>query len=135
MKREEQILLYQFRDAEKQKAMQQVFGKLHIKSRVLPEDSYGQKVGFLLGLKGFKETSERDGNFSFPHEVLIFHHIRGKRLDEVMESMKKAGIPHVKFKAVVTPFNTLWTLQRLCETMQREHAAVMEQKKEKAGEQ
>ena len=48
MKREEQILLYQFRDPEKQKAVQQVFGKLHIKSRVLPENAYGQKVGFLF---------------------------------------------------------------------------------------
>ena len=39
-------------------------------------------------------------------------------------------MPHIRFKAVVTPFNTLWTLRRLCETMQREHGAMIEQEKE-----
>ena len=43
------------------------------------------------------------------------------------------GVPPVHYKSVVTPFNTLWTLRRLCETMQKEHAAMieMEEAKEK----
>ena len=42
-------------------------------------------------------------------------------------ALKEGGVPHIKFKSVVTPFNTLWTLRRLCETMQKEHAAMLEQ--------
>ena len=124
MKREEQVLLYQFRDEEKLSGIRQALKKLHVKSRILPEEAHREKVGFLLGMKGFKETKSEDETFSFPNEVMVFHNIRGKRLDEVLESLKNAGIPPVKFKAVVTPFNTLWTLQRLCETMQREHGAM-----------
>ena len=52
-------------------------------------------------------------------------------------TMQEAGVPKVRFKSVVTPFNTLWTLRRLCETMQKEHAALLEQedKKQKQMEQ
>ncbi len=124
MKREEQVLLYQFRDEKKLSEIRQVLKKLHVKSRVLPEEAHREKIGFLLGMKGFREAESGAETFAFPHEVMVFHNIRGKRLDEVLGSLKDAGIPSVKFKAVVTPFNTLWTLQRLCETMQREHGAL-----------
>ena len=128
MKREEQVLLYQFRDEEKLSAIREALKTLRIKCRVLPEEAYGQKIGYLLGMKGFQQTKTKDENFTFPHEVMVFQHIRGKRLDEVLGKLKDSGIPSVKFKAVVTPFNTLWTLQRLCETMQREHAAEKQEK-------
>lgn len=124
MKCEAQVLLYRFQE-EKLAAVRRVLNKLHIKIRVLPEDAYAQKIGFLLGMKGFLPMQTRDESFSFPHEVMVLQNIRGKRLDEVLGKMKEEGIPHIKFKAVVTPFNTLWTLQRLCETMQKEHAASM----------
>ena len=71
--------------------------------------------------------------FVFPHEVMVLQHIRNKRLDAVLKALKDAGVPQVHYKSVVTPFNTLWTLRRLCETMQKEHAAMieMEEVKEK----
>ena len=130
MKREEQVLLYQFRDEEKRSMVQSVLKALHIKVRVLPENAHELKIGFLLGMKGFQQAAAKREDFSFPHEMMVFHNIRGKRLDEVLGAMKNAGVPHVKFKAVVTPFNTLWTLGRLCETMRREHAALLGQEEE-----
>lgn len=123
MKREEQVLLYQFQDGEKLEAIRKVLRELHVKSQVLSEDAHNQKVGYLLGMKGFRQKEEQGEGFSFPHEVMVFHNIRGKRLDEVLGRMREAGIPPVVYKAVVTPFNTLWTLGRLCRTMEREHGA------------
>ena len=73
---------------------------------------------------------KEEDDFVFPHEVMVLQNIRNKRLDEVLLALKEAGVPHIRFKAVVTPFNTLWTLRRLCETMQREHGAMIEQEKE-----
>jgi hypothetical protein len=85
-------------------------------------------VGYLLGAKGFQPAKAKDeDNFVFPHEVMVLQNIRNKRLDEVLLALKEAGVPHIRFKAVVTPFNTLWTLRRLCETMQKEHGALAEQ--------
>ena len=57
---------------------------------------------------------------------MVIDHIKGKRLDQVLAAMKSAGVPPIRYKAVVTLFNTLWTLRRLCETMKKEHAYMTE---------
>ena len=126
MKKEEQVLLYQFRDSEKLEQLKNVLKKLHIRVKILSENDHAHKLGFLLGMKGFQPAKAVDEPFHFPHEVMVLQNIQNKRLDEVLRSMTEAGIPKIRFKAVVTPFNILWTLRRLCETMQREHAALQQ---------
>ncbi|SFT84676.1 protein of unknown function [Selenomonas sp. GACV-9] len=133
MKRQEQVLFYQFRDEEKLNLSRKVLNRLGITSKVLPEEAWREKVGYLLGLKGFQAAAAdtKDDGFVFPHEVMVLQNIRNKRLDEVLLALQQAGVPKVRFKSVVTPFNTLWTLRRLCETMQKEHAAMLEQEEKK----
>jgi len=131
MKRQEQVLFYQFREGEHLALACKTLHKMGIKTRILPAEAWREKVGYLLGAKGFQPVKMKDeDNFVFPHEVMILQNIRNKRLDEVLMALKDAGVPHVRFKAVVTPFNTLWTLRRLCETMQKEHGAMLELEKE-----
>ena len=127
MNKQEQVLLYGFLDEEKTEKIAKILHRLNIRTRVLPEEAWCQKVGFLLGMKGFKEAAFEDDGFVFPHEVMVMQNIRHKRLDQVLMALKEGGVSHIKFKSVVTPFNTLWTLRRLCETMQKEHAAMLEQ--------
>ena len=134
MKRQEQVLFYQFRDMEKLQLARKVLSRMGIVSKVIPVDDWTQKVGYLLGMKGFKaaEKPDADDDFVFPHEVMVLHNIRNKRLDEVLLALRRGGVSKVQYKSVVTPFNTLWTLRRLCETMQKEHAVmVQQQEKEK----
>lgn len=120
----ETVLLYQFND-ERRAVMKEVLKKLDIPSRTLREDAFQHKIGYLLGLRGFGPTSyDEDAKFEFPHEVLILHGIKNKRLDILLAAMKEADIK-VDYKAITTPFNTLWTLERLCETMEKEHAYMM----------
>lgn len=132
MKRQEQVLFYQFRDEEKLNLSRKVLNRLGISSRVLPEEAWREKVGYLLGLNGFKKSGQPkdEDNFVFPHEVMVLQNIRNRRLDEVLLALKEAGVAPVRFKSVVTPFNTLWTLRRLCETMQKEHGCMAEQDEE-----
>lgn len=131
MKKQEQVLLYGFLDMEKLAKIEKILHRLNIRTKVLPEEAWREKVGYLLGMKGFKAAaSQEDDGFVFPHEVMVMQNIRHKRLDEVLEALKDGGVPHIKFKSVVTPFNTLWTLRRLCETMQKEHAAMAEQEEQ-----
>ncbi len=133
MSKQEQVLLYGFLDMDKLEKIQKILHRMNIKTRVLPEEAWREKVGFLLGVKGFKAASSvYDDGFVFPHEVMVMQNIRNKRLDQVLLAMKEGGVPQVKFKSVVTPFNTLWTLRRLCETMQKEHAAMLEQEEREA---
>ena len=120
-KREERVLLYQF-PAEYLTAAQEVFRAYRIRAQVLEKTAWREKIGFLLGYKGYRPA---DGNaeelFDFPHEVVLFEHMQGKRLARVLADLEAAGIPHIDYKSVITPYNTLWTLRYLCEHMQREH--------------
>ena len=133
MKRKEQVLFYQFKDEDKLALARKTLNKLGISSRVLPDEAWCEKVGYLLGEKGFKSAAApaAEDTFVFPHEVMILQTIRNKRLDEVLMALKEAGVPHIRFKSVVTPFNMLWTLQRLCMTIQKEHAFMLQQEAKK----
>lgn len=126
-KTEEMVLLYQFVDEKKLQALEAVLRRLQIKCRLLPENAYQQKVGYLFGMRGFRESKDQeDDDFVFPHEVMVMQNIKNKRLDELLIAMRDAQIEPIRFKAVVTPFNMFWTLRRLCETMQKEHAMTLQ---------
>jgi len=127
-KQEESVLLYQFSD-EAALAIQEVLRKLRISASVLEPGAWHQRIGFLFALKGFKPGTSEEEAFDFPYEAAVFHNIKGKRLDQVLQALKDAGIAHIKFKAVTTPFNLHWTLARLCRTMHKEHAYMMERDK------
>ena len=128
MKRKEQVLFYQFRDAAKLELARSVLRRMGIATKILPENAWREKVGYLLGAGGFKASSAKDdGEFSFPHGGMILQNIGNKRLDGARRALREAGVPPIPFKSVVTPFNTLWTLRRLCETMQKEHAFMLRQ--------
>lgn len=127
MKRQEQVLFYQFRDEEILLTARKTLHKLGVTTKVIPPEAWREKVGYLLGVHGYQPAQVKaDDNFVFPHEVMVLQNIRNKRLDEILLALQNAGVPHVRFKAVVTPFNILWTLRRLCETMQKEHGALAE---------
>ena len=133
MKRKEQVLFYRFEDEDKLALARKTLNKLGISSQVLPEEAWREKVGYLLGEKGFKSAAApaAEDTFVLPHEVMILQNIRNKRLDEVLMALKEAGVPHIRYKSVVTPFNMLWTLQRLCMTIQKEHAFMLQQEAKK----
>ncbi len=124
--KKEEALFYGFHDEERLAAAQKSLHRLNIPSRVVPEEKWYEKVGYLFGMAGFRASKpvspEDDDGFVFPHEVMVLRGVRGKRLDQVLAQLKADGVEHIAYKSVVTPFNTLWTLRRLCETMQKEHA-------------
>ncbi len=123
----EQVLFYQFQKGNNLDLAQKTLHRLGIKTKILHPDDWRQKIGFLLGAPGFKEAKDGcEDSFTFPHEVMIFQNIRNKRLEHVLQELKEAGVPSVQFKSVVTPFNILWTLKRLCQTMEKEHGVLKE---------
>ena len=125
MKREEQALLYGIHDTEKFALLMKTLRRLGVRVREVPNGAWNEKVGFLLGMKGFQATKSSDSEgFTFPHEVMVLQNVRNKRLEAVLKALDDAGLERIRFKSVVTPFNILWTFRRLCETMQREHGAL-----------
>jgi len=122
IKKEERVLLYQF-PTEQISLAQEVLRTLGVRVQILPADAWHEKLGYLLGSKGFKAAQpQQEQEFDFPHRLILLENIRGKRLTKVLTAIENAGIPHITYKSTITPYNTLWTLRYLCEHMAREHA-------------
>ena len=116
-----QVLLYLFSD-ELVELARDVLRKHKIQVRVLSSRNLNDKVGFLVGLRGYNPIDkELADDKVFQHQVLLFHNIKGKELNKTMDTLACIGIKDIKYKAVVTPSNTLWTLGYLFEHMHEEH--------------
>ena len=123
MKKEERVLLYQFPE-EQIVTAHDALRALGIRVQILPADAWREKVGYLLGYKGYKAAlPQEDTYFDFSHRLLLLEHIQGKHLTKVLLALEEAGIPRITYKSAITPYNTLWTLRYLCEHMAKEHAA------------
>ena len=117
----ERVLLYQF-PADQAALITGALRPLGVDVQILSPDAWREKVGYLLGRKGFlKHAAQEGGAFSFPHRVMLLDAVKGKRLTQVLRAVEDAGIPHITYKSSITPYNTLWTLRYLCEHMAKEH--------------
>ena len=125
-KKAERVLLYRF-PQDHLPAAEEALRALGIRVQVLRADAWREKVGYLLGRKGYRPAPAADGaGFDFPHPVMLLEFIEGKRLTKMLAALRDAGVPHIPYKSAVTPYNTLWTLRYLCEHMAREHGAAAE---------
>ena len=117
----ERVLLYQF-PADQAALITGALRPMGVDVQILSPDAWCEKVGYLLGRKGFlKHAAQEGGAFSFPHRVILLDAVKGKRLTQVLRAVEDAGVPHITYKSSITPYNTLWTLRYLCEHMAKEH--------------
>lgn len=117
----ERVLLYQF-PADQAALITGALRPMGVDVQILSPDAWCEKVGYLLGRKGFlKHAAQEGGAFSFPHRVMLLDAVKGKRLTQVLRAVEDAGVPHITYKSSITPYNTLWTLRYLCEHMAKEH--------------
>ena len=117
----ERVLLYQF-PADQAALITGALRPMGVDVQILSPDAWREKVGYLLGRKGFlKQAAQEGGAFSFPHRVMLLDAVKGKRLTQVLRAVEDAGVPHITYKSSITPYNTLWTLRYLCEHMAKEH--------------
>ena len=117
----ERVLLYQF-PADQAALITGALCPMGVDVQILSPDAWCEKVGYLLGRKGFlKHAAQEGGAFSFPHRVMLLDAVKGKRLTQVLRAVEDADVPHITYKSSITPYNTLWTLRYLCEHMAKEH--------------
>lgn len=117
----ERVLLYQF-PADQAALITGALRPMGVDVQILSPDAWREKIGYLLGRKGFlKQTAQEGDVFSFPHRVMLLDAVKGKRLTQVLRAVEDAGVPHITYKSSITPYNTLWTLRYLCEHMAKEH--------------
>ena len=67
-------------------------------------------------------------------QEMKINNINRVRMDKILAAFRQAGIAKINYKAMVTPYNMFWTIQRLGKTMEKEHGAIIKQAAMKSGE-
>ena len=79
----------------------------------------------LLARKEEKRPVEEE----FHDPMLVFCGMTHEKLDHLLTTMERAGLPRIALKAVLTPTNGTWTSQQLWTELRREHEAMQTQRK------
>ena len=108
--------------------MKSVFVRMGVRIRNVGPEDVNQTVGYLAGLKGFeRQEAETAGELPvIPEQVLVLKGFSGGRLDLLLSSLRRAGVPKIALKAVLTEQNSGWTFYRLYEEIRAEHASMTE---------
>lgn len=147
MKVVETALLYAPSNSAKVTRMKAALIRSGVRVKLVKVEQFNQTIGDLIGLKQEQideiASSRVVGDASAGHEinenleeleqlntlgeeVLVLWNFSSPRIDGVLNQFKKAGVPKVALKAVVTPNNINWTFAQLIRELQKEHAAYKE---------
>ena len=103
-----------------------VCAQMNIRIKNLTPERCVQKIGYLAGVEGFEKREVSAGYEKYApvmeEELLIFCGFSDERLDELLENLKKAGVPKIPLKAVLTEINAGWTIYQLYGQLREEHA-------------
>lgn len=110
-----------------------VLVRMGIRIKNVGADQVTVTVGGLLGLPGCTTEKEPPGTLDtleeiplITEEVLVMHNFSGSRLDELLLNLRKAGVPKINLKAVVTESNAGWSFYHLYEEIKEEHEKMRE---------
>lgn len=134
----ETVLYYNPNKAAHGAKLKSVFVRMGIRIKNISEAQLDETVGCLAGVNGFEAAcagGSRDsleaaditgeinisGGAAIDEEVLVMKDFSDRRLNELLMQMRKAGVPKINLKAVVTEHNIGWTFRQLYEEIKKEH--------------
>ena len=118
------VVLFYNPDRETERSIAMLCMRLKIKIRKVVPAQYHQPLGALLGMD---ETEALPGIYEgggFPDQMLVFHGFNDGLLDRFLQEYRRARIPRIGLKAVVTPHNIHWDSIRLHQELMQEEAAM-----------
>lgn len=123
-------------DKEKEKAvrmMKSVLVRMGVRIKNIGPEQVLEKVGYLAGIEGFTSLSKdeqqnndkkKNGQEKLPvlsRDVLVMKNFTSSRIDSLLAGLRKAGVPKIELKAVITPQNAEWTFYQLYQELEKEH--------------
>lgn len=116
----ETVLLYNLNN-EKGRKIRFLLVRLGMRIRVIEKEDYGKPLGVLAGMKGVTLENEDAPVEDFDDEMMVLYRFSDKRLDVLLQGMRKEGIGRVDLKAILTPTNCRWNSWQLFQEIQEEH--------------
>lgn len=117
----EQFILMFGLDKDKEKVVRTVCSRIGAVPVTVERRDYSQKLGTLAGVQGFSRDKTVYSGPDFPAEMLVFSGMNSMQVDTFLAEYKKAGVPAVGLKAIVTPHNVFWTAEALFKELLKEH--------------
>ena len=109
--------------------LKSVLVRMGVRIKNIGPEQVNQTVGYLAGLPGFEvQEGVADGTAEtlpvIPEEVLVMKNFTSSRIDALLYGLRKAGVPKIALKAIITESNSKWTFYQLYEELKEEHAAM-----------
>lgn len=115
------ILLFHMKP-DKTKQIEAICRNLKIQTVKVKLTSYNQKLGYLAGITEFSRENTAYTGPDFPTEMLVFSGMDSEMIDTFLDQYKKASIPPIGLKAIITQHNIFWTAEELYKELLKEHS-------------
>ncbi len=101
-----------------------VLVQMGVRIKNISSEQTGQTVGFLAGVPGYESGAVVADALPIPEEILVMKNFSSSRIDQLLLALRKAGVPKIALKAIVTESNCPWTFYQLYEELKEEHEAM-----------
>ena len=125
----EVVLYYNPGNAPKPALMKSVLVRMGIRIKNVTDGQTGETIGNLLGIKTEEPLNKEEENTvvsqdnPIEEQMLVLYQFTERRLDQLLLQLRKAGVPKIDLKAIVTEQNSRWTLYQLYEELKKEREA------------
>lgn len=108
--------------------MKSVLVRMGVKIRNVKPEQVMETIGCLAGMPGFQEQENASAPLPvIPEQMLVMKDFTGSRIDTLLYQLRKAGVPKIDLKAIVTEHNCGWSFYKLYEELKEEHRLMTEQ--------
>ena len=117
----EKVLLYHFEDGEKLKKFVFMMAvRLKMKLKVVEYKDYNKTLDYLLNGNSEEENPGDYTGEDMEEPMMVMQGLSGRRMDEMLRTIKMNCIPPITLKAVVTEHNISWDSMKLYEELKSE---------------
>ena len=107
--------------------MKSVLVRMGVKIRNVAPDQVMESVGYLAGVPGFEKREvlqQPEAEEKMPQiteQMLVMKDFTNRRIDALLLNLRKAKVPKINLKAIVTEQNAGWSFYHLYEEIGEEH--------------
>ncbi|WP_312428444.1 DUF3783 domain-containing protein [Lacrimispora sp.] len=129
--RKEMVLYYQPEkdrqsgNVTKAAKLKAVLVRMGVRIKNISPEQVNQTVGYLAGFDGFEEKEQEDCP-DVEEEILVMKNFSNRRIDELLLNLRRAGVPKIDLKAVITDTNCKWKFYDLYLELKKEHDTMSE---------
>lgn len=126
-KYKEMVLYYYTREKgyeQRVRLIKSIMVQMGIRIKTVEPEQVMEQVGYLAGIDGYFPAENPQEVPPVGQDVLVLHNFTRGRMDMFLSSIKRADVPRIDLKAVITPQNTEWTFYHLYQELMEEHKAM-----------